>query len=257
MYTSLVTGDILLRMCGSWDKIMVDQRRSNRIFKQVKYPLSSIELSHHLHACVNIPMYIDMFSGRCTSLETGDILMRMCGRWEKIMVDQRKSRRIFKQVKYSLSSIELSLNVHACTNVLMHIDMFSGTYTTLATGDILLRMCGSWEKIVVDQRSSRRIFKQVKYSLSSIELSLNVHACTNVLMHIDMFSGTYTTLGTGDILLRMCGSWEKIMVDQRKSRRILKQVKHPVLPIELSNDLHACVNVLMHIDIFRKMYTSV
>ena len=25
--------------------------------------------------------------------------------------------------------------------------------------------------------------------------------------------------------VRMCGSWEKIMVDQRRSRRILKQVK--------------------------------
>ena len=60
----------------------------------------------------------------------------------------------------------------------------------------------------------------MKCSLSSIELSHELHACVNVLMHIDMFSGMYTSLGTGDIRVRMCGSWEKIMVDQRRSRRI-------------------------------------
>ena len=107
----------------------------------------------------------------------------------------------------------------------MHIDMFSGMYTSLGTGDIRVRMCGSCEKIVVDQRSSRRIFKQVKHSLSSIELSHDLHACVNDHMHIDMFSGKNTSLGTGDILVRMCESWEKIMVDQRRSRRIFKQVK--------------------------------
>ena len=142
------------------------------------------------------------------------------------MVDQRRSRRIFKQVKYSLSSSELSHHLHTCVNVLMHIHMFSGIYTSLATGDILVRMCGSWEKIGVDRRSSRRIFKQVKHSLSSIEPSHDLHACVNVLMHIDMFSGMYTCLGTGDTLVRMCGSWVKIMVDQRRSRRIFKQVKY-------------------------------
>ena len=50
-------------------------------------------------------------------------------------------------------------------------------------------------------------------------------------MHVDMFSGMCTSQGSGDILVRMCGSWEKIMVDQRKSRRILKQVKQCVTPI--------------------------
>ena len=53
--------------------------------------------------------------------------------------------------------------------------------------------------------------------------------------------------------MRMCGSWEKFMVDQRKSRRLLKQVKQSVMPIELSHDLHSCVNVLMHIDMFSGM----
>ena len=49
-------------------------------------------------------------------------------------------------------------------------------------------------------------------------------------MHVDMFSGMYTSKGSPDILVRMCGSWEKIIVDQRRSRRILKQVKQCIMP---------------------------
>ena len=173
---------------------------------------------------VETAVYI--FRGKYTSLRTGDILVRMLGSWEKNMVDQRSSRRIFKQVKHSVLYIELTHDLHACVNVLMHIDIFSGMYTSLGTGDILVRMCGSWEKIIVAQRRSRRIFKQVKHPVLYIELSHDLHAYVNVLMHIDMFSGMYTSLGTGDILVRMCGSWEKIMVAQRSSRRIFKQVKH-------------------------------
>ena len=51
---------------------------------------------------------------------------------------------------------------------------------------------------MVDQRRSTRMFKQVKYSL---ELSHDLHACVNVLTHIDIFSGMYTCLGTGYILV--------------------------------------------------------
>ena len=86
---------------------------------------------------------------------------------------------------------------------------------------------------MVDQRSCRRVFKQLKHSVLYIQLSYDLHACVNVLIHIDMSSGMYTSLGTGDILVRMCGRWEKIMVDQRSSRRIFKQVKHSILYIEL------------------------
>ena len=66
----------------------------------------------------------------------------------------------------------------------------------------------------------------MNHSVLSIELSHDLHACLNVLMHIDIFRGIYTSLGTGDILVRMLESWEKIMVDKRMSRRIFKQVKH-------------------------------
>ena len=52
-----------------------------------------------------------------------------------------------------------------------------------------MRMCGSWEKFIVDQRRSRRFFKQVKHSGVLAEPSHDLYACGNVLMHIDMFSG--------------------------------------------------------------------
>ena len=45
-----------------------------------------------------------------------------------------------------------------------------------------------------------------------------------------MFSGMYTSQGSGDILVRMCGSWENNVVHQRRSRRILKQVKQCIMP---------------------------
>ena len=63
-----------------------------------------------------------------------------------------------------------------------------------------------------------------------MRLSHDLQAFLNVLMHVDMFIGMYTSQGSGDILVRMCGSWEKVMVDQRKSRRILKQVKQGIMP---------------------------
>ena len=256
MTANLGTGDILLRMCGSREKIMLDHRSSPRIFKQVKDPVLLTELSHDLHACVNVLMHIDIFRGMYTTLGTGDILVRMCGSWKKIMADHRSSPRIFKPVKDPVLLTELSHDLHACVNVLMHIDIFRGMYTSLGTGNILVRMCGSWEKIMVDHRSSPCIFKQVKDPLLLTELLHDLHACVNVLMHIDIFRGMTTSLGTGDILVRMCGSWEKVMVDHRSSLHIFKLVKDPVLLTEHSHDLHACVNVLMYIDIFRGMNTS-
>ena len=168
---------------------MVDQRRSRRIFKQVNYSLHLLRFSHDLHACVNVLMQIDMFRGMRTSLGTGDMLVRMFGSWWEIMVDQRRSRRIFRQVKYSLHLLNFSHDLHACVNVLMHIGMFSGMYPRLGRGDILVRMLGSWEKIMVHQRWSRRMFKEVKYSLHLLSISHDLHACINVLMHIDMFRG--------------------------------------------------------------------
>ena len=49
-------------------------------------------------------------------------------------------------------------------------------------------------------------------------------------MHVDLFIGMQTIQRSVDRVVRICGSWEKIVVDQRRCRRILKQVKQCVLP---------------------------
>ena len=64
-------------------------------------------------------------------------------------------------------------------------------------------------------------------------------------MDVDMFSGLYTSQRSGDILVRMCGSWEKIMVDQRRCRRILKQMKQCVMPIYAFLRYTTCTLFLM------------
>ena len=50
-------------------------------------------------------------------------------------------------------------------------------------------------------------------------------------MPVDLFIGMQTIQRSGDIVVRMCGSWEKIVVDQRTCVRFLKQVKQCVLLI--------------------------
>ena len=115
----------------------------------------------------------------------------------------------------------------------MHVDMFSGMYTSQVSGDILVRMCGSWENFVVHLRTFRRILKQVKQCimlLCLLRLSHDLQTFLNVLMHVDLFRGMYTSQGSGDILVRMCGSWENFVVHLRTFRRILKQVKQCIMP---------------------------
>ena len=74
---------------------------------------------------------------------------------------------------------------------------------------------------MVDQRRSRRILKQVKQCImpfyAFLRLSHDLQTFLNVLMHVDMFSGMYTSQGSSDILVRMCGSWEK---DHGRSARV-------------------------------------
>ena len=72
-------------------------------------------------------------------------------------------------------------------------------------------------------------------------LSHDLQTFLNDLMHVGMFSGMYTSQGSGDILVRMCGSWENFEVHLRTFRRILKQVKQWIMPflclLRLSHDL--------------------
>ena len=48
-----------------------------------------------------------------------------------------------------------------------------------------------------------------------LRLSHDLHTFLNVLMHVDLFRGMQTSQRSGDILVRMCGSWENFLVRQR------------------------------------------
>ena len=48
-----------------------------------------------------------------------------------------------------------------------------------------------------------------------LRLSHDLQTLLNVLMHVDLFSGMKTSQGSGDILVRMCGSWENFVVHLR------------------------------------------
>ena len=52
-----------------------------------------------------------------------------------------------------LCLLRLSHDLQTFLNVLMDVDLFRGMYTSQRSGDILLRMCGSWETFVVHQRT--------------------------------------------------------------------------------------------------------
>ena len=52
-----------------------------------------------------------------------------------------------------LCLLRLSHDLQTFLNVLMDVDLFSGMYTSQRSGDILLRMCGSWGTFVVHQRT--------------------------------------------------------------------------------------------------------
>ena len=73
-------------------------------------------------------------------------------------------------------------------------------------------------------------------------------------MHVDLFIGMWTIQRSGDIVVRMCGSWQKIVLDQRRCRRIFNQVKQCVLPIfaflRLNTTFFDSFNVKMHVDLF-------
>ena len=66
--------------------------------------------------------------------------------------------------------------------------------------------------------------------LCLLRLSHDLQTFLNLLMHADLFIGMYTSQGSGDILVRMCGSWENFVVHLRTFRRIFKQVKQCIIP---------------------------
>ena len=76
-----------------------------------------------------------------------------------------------------------------------------------------------------------RTSEKVHYAfLCLFRLSHDLQTFLNVLMHADLFSRMYTCQGSGDILVRMCGSWENFVVHQRTFDVIFKQVKKCIMP---------------------------
>ena len=57
-------------------------------------------------------------------------------------------------------------------------------------------------------------------STLSLVLSHDRNACGYVHTHIELFRGMYSIQGTGDLLLRMLRSWEKMKVNQHMSTRM-------------------------------------
>ena len=92
-------------------------------------------------------------------------------------------------------------------------------YNILGTGDILVRMFRSWGKMKVNQHRSTRMSATVGTSSTlSLVLSHAGNAWVYVQTHIEIFRGMYNILGTGDILVHMLRSWEK--VNQHRSTRM-------------------------------------
>ena len=130
--------------------------------------------------------------------------------------------------------MRLSHDLQTLLNVLMHADLFSGMYTSQESSDILVRMCGSWVDFCGTSAHFSTHFQTsetVHYAfLCLVRLSEDLQTFLNVLMHADLFSGIYTSQGSSDILVRMCGSWETFVVRLRTFRRIFKEVKQCITP---------------------------
>ena len=133
-----------------------------------------------------------------------------------------------------LCLLRLSHDLQTFLNVLMHVDIFSGIYTSQGSGVILVRMCGSLGEFRGTSAHFSTHFearKTVHYALLCLlRLSYDLQTFLNVLMHVDIFRGMYTSQGSGDILVRMCGSWKNFVVHLRTFRRILKQMKQCIMP---------------------------
>ena len=114
--------------------------------------------------------------------------------------------------------LRLSHDLQTFLNVLMHVDLFSGILTSQGSGDILVRMCGSWDNFVYISALSTHFetSETVHYAFFCLlRLSHDLQTFLNVLMHVDLFSGMLTSQASGDILVRMCGSWDNFVVRQR------------------------------------------
>ena len=92
--------------------------------------------------------------------------------------------------------------------------------------------------------------------LCLLRLSHDLQTFLNVLRHTDLFSGMYTSQGSGDILVRMCEvgriSWYTSALSTYFQT---SETVHYVFLclLRLSHELHTSLIVLMHVDLFSGM----
>ena len=91
--------------------------------------------------------------------------------------------------------------------------------------------------------------EKVHYAfLCLLRLSHDLQTFLNLLMHGDLFSGMYACQGSGDILVRMCGSWENFVVHQRtfdaysNKRKSALCLFMPCTPVTQPGDFFKCSN---------------
>ena len=149
-----------------------------------------------------------------------------------------------------LCLLRLSHDLQTFLNVLMHVDLFSGMYTSQGSGDIPAHV---WKLVNFRGTSAhfRRIFKQVKQCivfLCLLRLSHDLQTFLNVLTHVDLLSGMYTSQGSGNILVRMCGSWETFVVHQRTFNAFSNKLNSalclfmPFAPLTRTAEIFKCSN---------------
>ena len=168
------SGDILVRMCGSWENFVVHLRTFRRIFRaQVKpvtlclcYALFAplTRPAVHFLKCSNacrpvqwdVHLPLDQVIYLCACVEVGRISWYICALSDA-----------FSEPKWNSDIMPLLCSFAPLTRPAVHF--FKCSYAcrpvqwdvTLAngSGDILVRMCGSWENFVVHLRTFRRIFQ--------------------------------------------------------------------------------------------------
>ena len=227
--------------CFTCLKMRSELRRSTIIFTQLPHMRTGISPDPRLvYIPLNISICMRTFEDACRSCQKSVSTPERftCLKMRRKL---RRSNMIFSQLPDMRTSISpdpglvyIPLNISVCMRTFQ--DACRSCERSVSTPERFTCL-----KMRSEVRRSTMIFSHLPHMHTSISpdsyaflcllrLSHDLQAFLDVRMHVDMFSGMYTSQGSGDIVVRMCGSWEKIMVDQRRSRRILKQVKQCITP---------------------------
>ena len=139
----------------------------------------------------------------------------------------------------------------------MHLDIFSGLYTSLGKVDILLRMLKSWGKIQVKQHSSRSLCTRAARRCNTLSHSHTPERLAQMRARMC----TYAELGTltKEHVIYLCAclgvgrKFRLISTDREACAQEQQMVQYP---LSRSHAGDACANARTHMDIFKAMYTN-